>query len=122
MPPIEKWIPVGDPDAPIPVGAVNIIPTIPVIPFNPGDIPGILTSPEYKSTPPGDSDTPMTITWPGVVTLQVSADTTFAVVYDELAEAFCVEPQSGPPDGPNTAPQMVRPGAPLAVSTVWAWG
>ena len=88
-----------------------------------------IPSGEVVAVPPGPWDDcftgvrwPMTITWPGVVTLQISADTTFAVVYDELAEAFCVEPQSGPPDGPNTAPQMVRPGAPLAVSTVWAWG
>ena len=46
----------------------------------------------------------------------------FAVVYDELDEAFCVEPQSGPPDGPNTSPRMVRPGEPLVASTGWAWG
>jgi galactose mutarotase-like enzyme len=63
----------------------------------------------------------MTITWPGVLTLQISSDAEFAVVYDELEEAFCVEPQSGPPDGPNTSPHMVGPGDPLVVSTRWAW-
>ena len=68
MPPIEKWIPVGDPKTPIPQGSVNIIPTIPVLPFSPGDIPGIITSPEFTSTPPGDSDTPISITWPGTDT------------------------------------------------------
>jgi hypothetical protein len=65
MPPIEKWIPVGDPNAPIPEGTVHIIPTIPVLPFHTGDIPGILNSPEYESTPPNDPDTPVMITWPG---------------------------------------------------------
>lgn len=65
---------------------------------------------------------PMTITWPGVLTLRISSDAEYAVVYDELDAAFCVEPQSGPPDGPNTAPRMVRPGDPLVVSTQWAWG
>lgn len=68
MPPIEKWIPVGDPNAPIPEGSVNIISAIPVLPFNSGDIPGILNSPEYKSTPPMNSDTPVSITWPGTDT------------------------------------------------------
>jgi galactose mutarotase-like enzyme len=63
----------------------------------------------------------MTITWPGVLTLQISSDVEFAVVYDELEEAFCVEPQSGPPDGPNTSPRMVLPGEPLVVSTRWSW-
>ena len=65
---------------------------------------------------------PMTITWPGTLTLRITSDVEFAVVYDELDQAFCVEPQSGPPDGPNTSPQMVRPGEPLVASTGWAWG
>lgn len=65
---------------------------------------------------------PMTVTWPDAVTLRITSDAQFAVVYDELDEAFCVEPQSGPPDGPNTSPRMVRPGEPLVVSTWWAWG
>jgi galactose mutarotase-like enzyme len=65
---------------------------------------------------------PMTITWPGALTLRITSDVEFAVVYDELDAAFCVEPQSGPPDGPNTSPRMVRPGAPLVGSTRWAWG
>ncbi len=84
---------------------------------------------EVVAVPPGPWDDcftgvrwPMTITWPGAVQLQIAADTEFAVVYDELAEAFCVEPQSGPPDGPNTAPRMVRPGDPLVASTRWSWG
>lgn len=64
---------------------------------------------------------PMTITWPGALTLEISSDAPFAVVYDERDEAFCVEPQSGPPDGPNTAPVMVGPDVPLVASTVWAW-
>ena len=84
---------------------------------------------ELVAVPPGPWDDcfvgirwPMTITWPGAVTLQISADTEFCVVYDERAEAFCVEPQSGPPDGPNTAPRIVTPGNPLIASTRWSWG
>ena len=64
---------------------------------------------------------PVTITWPGALTLQISADTGFAVVYDEREEGFCVEPQSGAPDGPNTAPVMVGPDAPLVASMRWSW-
>ena len=84
---------------------------------------------EVVAVPPGPWDDcftgvrwPMTITWPGAAVLRISSDVEFAVVYDELAEAFCVEPQSGPPDGPNTHPHMVVPGAPLVVSTRWTWG
>jgi galactose mutarotase-like enzyme len=81
------------------------------------------------SVPPGPWDDcftgvvwPIAITWPGVLTLRISSDAEFAVVYDELDDAFCVEPQSGPPDGPNASPRMVRPGEPLIASTGWAWG
>lgn len=88
-----------------------------------------IPSGEVVAVPPGPWDDcftglrwPMTITWPGVLRLQISSDAAFAVVYDELPAAFCVEPQSGPPDGPNTSPHMVAPGAPLVVSTVWSWG
>lgn len=65
---------------------------------------------------------PMVITWGESIRLEISSDVSFAVVYDERPEAFCVEPQSGPPDGPNTSPTLVRPGAPLSATTRWAWG
>ena len=87
-----------------------------------------IPSGEVVAIPPGPWDDcfvgpqwPITITWPGVLSLQIDSDVGFAVVYDELDVAFCVEPQSGPPDGPNTTPRMVRPGEPLVASTVWAW-
>jgi aldose 1-epimerase len=88
-----------------------------------------IPSGEVVAVPPGPWDDcftgvrwPITITWPGVLALRVSADVDFAVVFDERDEAFCVEPQSGPPDGPNTAPRMVRADAPLLASMRWAWG
>ena len=49
---------------------------------------------------------PAVITWPGQVRLRITADTDYLVVYNVRADAFCVEPQSGPPDGPNTAPGL----------------
>jgi aldose 1-epimerase len=91
------------------------------------DVAGI-PSGDVVAVPPGPWDDcfvgvrwPMTITWPGMVRLRISSDTAFAVVYDECADVFCVEPQSGPPDGPNTSPRMVRPGDPLVASTRWSW-
>lgn len=64
---------------------------------------------------------PAVITWPGQLELRITADTDFLVVYDERPDAFCVEPQSGPPDGPNTAPALSAPGSPVTAATVWTW-
>ncbi len=80
------------------------------------------------AVPPGPWDDcfvgvrwPMLITWPGALRLAIEADTDMAVVYDHRSQAFCVEPQSGAPDGPNTAPRVVSPGDPLVARTVWRW-
>jgi galactose mutarotase-like enzyme len=64
---------------------------------------------------------PVVLTWPGLLRLRITADVDYLVIYDERSSALCVEPQSGPPDGPNTDPQPARPGAPVSASTVWAW-
>jgi aldose 1-epimerase len=64
---------------------------------------------------------PVRITWPGRLELNITSDTDYLVVYDEQPGAFCVEPQSGPPDGPNTAPVNARPGAPVVANTAWTW-
>ncbi len=62
-----------------------------------------------------------TLTWPGELTLRVTSDAKWVVVYDEQPEAVCVEPQSGPPNGLNTAPRLVTAIDPLEVSTHWRW-
>lgn len=64
MPPIDTWLPVGDPDTAIPEGSVNIIPTTPEAPFELDDIPGIITSPGYTPVAP-NPDADIIITWPG---------------------------------------------------------
>ncbi len=64
---------------------------------------------------------PVVIAWPGALRLSIEADTDMAVIYDHRSAAFCVEPQSGPPDGPNTAPRVVSPDDPLVVRTLWRW-
>ncbi|MCX5196047.1 aldose 1-epimerase [Streptomyces sp. NBC_00249] len=62
-----------------------------------------------------------TLTWPGALELRITSRAEWVVVYDEQPEAVCVEPQSGPPNGLNTLPQLVTPVDPLEVSSTWTW-
>lgn len=62
-----------------------------------------------------------TLTWPGRLELRVTSPAQWLVVYDEQADALCVEPQSGPPDGLNTTPRLVTPIDPLETSMTWRW-
>ncbi|MER5809984.1 aldose 1-epimerase [Streptomyces sp. NPDC002033] len=68
---------------------------------------------------PGGVD--VTLTWPGLLELKVTSRAEWVVVYDEQPEAVCVEPQSGPPNGLNTLPQLVTPVDPLEISSTWTW-
>ncbi|MFE9255627.1 aldose 1-epimerase [Streptomyces sp. NPDC006879] len=63
----------------------------------------------------------VTLTWPGRMELRITSRSEWVVVYDEQAEAVCVEPQSGPPNGLNTLPRLVTPIDPLEISTTWSW-
>lgn len=63
----------------------------------------------------------VTLNWPGEMRVQVTSAAQWMVVYTEQPEAVCVEPQSGPPNGLNTAPHLVTPIAPLEISTTWSW-
>lgn len=62
-----------------------------------------------------------TLRWGDELELQVTSDCAWAVVYDEPEDALCVEPQSGPPNGLNSAPHLVTPIEPLEVATTWTW-
>ncbi|BCM67817.1 MULTISPECIES: aldose epimerase family protein [Streptomyces] len=68
---------------------------------------------------PGGVD--VTLAWPGQLELTVASREEWVVVYDEQAEAVCVEPQTGPPNGLNTLPRLVTPLDPLEATTTWAW-
>ncbi|MCH0571690.1 aldose 1-epimerase [Streptomyces sp. MUM 136J] len=68
---------------------------------------------------PGGVD--VTLTWPGRLELRVTSRQEWVVVYDEQAEAVCVEPQTGPPNGLNTLPRLVTPLEPLEAATTWSW-
>ncbi|MEO3972492.1 aldose 1-epimerase [Streptomyces sp. CAU 1734] len=63
----------------------------------------------------------VTLTWPERLELTVTSAAEWVVVYDEQAEAVCVEPQSGPPNGLNTEPRLVTPIDPLEMSATWRW-
>ncbi|MFD5035483.1 aldose 1-epimerase [Streptomyces sp. NPDC058405] len=63
----------------------------------------------------------VTLTWPGRLELKVASRAEWVVIYDEQAEAVCVEPQSGPPNGLNTLPRLVTPVDPLEIATTWSW-
>ncbi|MFB7590469.1 aldose 1-epimerase [Streptomyces sp. NPDC056169] len=63
----------------------------------------------------------VTLTWPEELELKVTSRAEWVVIYDEPAEAVCVEPQSGPPNGLNTHPRLVTPIDPLEIGSVWRW-
>ncbi|MFI9151046.1 aldose 1-epimerase [Streptomyces sp. NPDC053367] len=63
----------------------------------------------------------VTLTWPGLLELKVTSPERWVVVYDEQEAAVCVEPQTGPPNGLNTAPRLVTPLDPLEATTTWSW-
>lgn len=87
-----------------------------------------MTTPQRMQIPPGPWDDcfvdvvwPVSVSWPGVLRLDVDADTNYVVVFDEPDAAACVEPQTAPPDSFNTDPLVVRPGRPLRARTDWRW-
>ena len=61
------------------------------------------------------------IEWPDALSLTLSSTFDHWVVFTEPEHALCVEPQSGPPNEPNSAPRMVRPGEPLVGSMTLRW-
>ncbi|MER6158781.1 aldose 1-epimerase [Streptomyces sp. NPDC001868] len=63
----------------------------------------------------------VTLTWPERLELKVASREEWVVIYDEQAEAVCVEPQTGPPNGLNTHPRLVTPIDPLEATTTWSW-
>ena len=59
--------------------------------------------------------------WPGLAHMRIRSDARWVVVFDHRPFATCIEPQTGPPNGINTAPGIVRPGQDLVVTTRWTW-
>ena len=59
--------------------------------------------------------------WPGLLRVVMWSSCAWWVAYDMPANAICVEPQSGPPDGVTLVPETVSPGSPLVHTMRWAW-
>ena len=58
------------------------------------------------------------VRWPGALAIDVVSDGGWYVVYDELDDAACLEPQTGPPDGLSGA-AVAAPGTPHVMVTTW---
>jgi aldose 1-epimerase len=88
---------------------------------------GIPTGELVEPTPPPWDDcftglrSAPRITWPSVLSLELTSSCDFWVVYDEPPDTICVEPQSSPPDFVRIDPVVVRPGAPLTATMTWRW-
>ena len=68
-----------------------------------------------------DLPQPARLTFDDGLTVTVTADADHWVMFTP-DHAICVEPQTGPPDGPNTDPHVVEPGTPLSVTMTLTWG
>lgn len=92
--------------------------------------PDGLPTGELVSPTPGPWDdafvgvrTPIRLTWPGVLSLALTATADIWVVYDERPYAICVEPQTAAPDAVNLpdGASGAGPGRPLSISMSWRW-
>lgn len=59
--------------------------------------------------------------WPGALELTLHSNTSHWVVFNERADALCVEPQTAPPDALNIAPLVVTSQHPLRVEFTIEW-
>ncbi len=62
-----------------------------------------------------------TVRWPGLLELTLESDASHWVVYTGDRDGLAIEPQTGPPDGPNIDPHVVVPGSPLTHQMTWRW-
>jgi aldose 1-epimerase len=91
------------------------------------DASGIPTGELVDPTPPpwddcftGLRSAPI-LTWPDVLSLEISSTCDYWVVYDAPADTICVEPQTSPPDFVHIDPVIVTPGEPLTATMTWRW-
>jgi len=54
-------------------------------------------------------------------TLRLTSGCGHWVIYDELANVTCIEPQTGPPDAFNIEPALLVPGATCSAWFQWEW-
>jgi aldose 1-epimerase len=65
----------------------------------------------------------VTVRWPHLIEVEVTHDCPVVVLFDGLEHAVCVEPQTGPPNSPELAPDAcrVKAGSTLSASMTWTW-
>jgi aldose 1-epimerase len=61
------------------------------------------------------------IEWPGQLRLELASTCDWWVVYTVPEHALCVEPESGPPDAANQAPEVLETGDVLEHAMRWRW-
>ncbi len=93
------------------------------------DDEGIAVPDLLRPPPPGPWDDcftevngPAVVRWGRTIAVTIESDCPDLVVFDQLPEAICVEPQTGPPDVLNHDPFVVEPDRPLRARTTWRWG
>ena len=59
------------------------------------------------------------IEWPDALRIDFTSDLDTFVIFDEPADVFCIEPQTGPPDAINQPRHIVSPRKPLEASVKW---
>lgn len=69
----------------------------------------------------GEVGQPPTITWPGVLRLEIRSACPAWVVFTERDHALCVEPLTAPPDDLNHDPFVIEPGRPLVADCSLLW-
>ncbi len=77
-------------------------------------------------TPPWDDcftniTWPILLDWSGRRTLRIESSCDYVVIYNKQPHAWCVEPQSGPPDAVNNSAHLVTSDSPLIATTTWRW-
>lgn len=89
-----------------------------------------LPSGERRALQPGDGPFDDVLTggrrasldWPGLLRMEIETSHPWFVVFDELQDFICIEPQSGPADGlsgRHAPPSLVTPEQPLVMRTRW---
>lgn len=68
-----------------------------------------------------DVTQPLSISWPGVVRLDLTSSCDHWVVYDQPEHAVCVEPQTDAPDAFNRSPTVLAPGQSLTETFRIEW-
>lgn len=64
---------------------------------------------------------PPRLQWAGILALEVASTCDHWVIYDQLEQAICVEPQTGPPDFTTIRPSAIEAGGSLEATMTWRW-